>query len=214
MVLPTNVPVNAVIDLSHWNTVTSFVAIKADGIAGVVHKATQGMTYVDPTYAQRQIKATVAGLRWGAYHFGTGDDPIAQVDHFLSTVKPDTHTLLALDLESNPNGLSMSRANAEQFVTEVHRRLGRWPILYTGAWYVRNIMFANTITALSNCPLWIASYIPQPDIPPQWTTWKLWQYTDGQSGPAPWGVHGVEGHCDRNKFNGTMDELLTFWDSQ
>ncbi len=33
---------NVVIDLSHYNTVTNFSDVKAGGIVGVIHKATEG----------------------------------------------------------------------------------------------------------------------------------------------------------------------------
>ena len=42
------------------------------GIVGVIHKATQGTTYVDETYASRRVEALACGLLWGAYHFGVG----------------------------------------------------------------------------------------------------------------------------------------------
>jgi len=203
-------PVNAVIDLSHWNTITTFAAIKAGGISAVVHKATQGLTIVDPAYISRRTQALAAGLWWGAYHFGTGDDPVAQADHFLGTVQPDAKTLIALDLERNPSGPSMTRVQAEAFVSEVHQKLGRWPVLYTGRWYLREIMSDSQQTPLSNCPLWIASYQDTPDSQPQWSSWTLWQYTDGQNGPQPWTTPGVT-NCDRDKFNGTLDALAKFW---
>lgn len=202
---------NAVIDLSHYNTVSSFEQIKAAGIAGIIHKATQGTKYVDPTYEPRQQKALNAGLLWGAYHFGTGDDPVAQANHFLDTVKPDSKTLIALDLESNPTGSSMSRAEAEAFVTVIHDRIRRWPVLYTGRWYLDVIMRRDTKTVLSNCPLWLAAYTPiMPTIPSQWPTWAFWQYTNGHNNNTGAVVAGVS-PCDRNRFNGTLDQLIAWW---
>ena len=40
---------NAVIDLSHHNATVDLQAAKGDGILGVIHKATQGLTFQDPT---------------------------------------------------------------------------------------------------------------------------------------------------------------------
>ena len=85
---------NAVIDLSHHNGNPDFKKIAADGIVGVIHKATQGTKNVDPTYAARRKPALDAGLLWGAYHFGTGSDGLMQAEHFLDVVKPDASTLL------------------------------------------------------------------------------------------------------------------------
>jgi lysozyme len=38
----------------------------------------------------------------------------------------------------------------------------------------------------------------------------MWQYTDGNFGPQPHAVNGI-GNCDRDKFNGTEDQLRTLW---
>src|SRR6266478_1248793 len=58
-------PINVVVDLSHHNEKVDFVKMKADGIVAVIHNATQGLTYVDKTYATRQKAASKAGLLWG-----------------------------------------------------------------------------------------------------------------------------------------------------
>src|SRR5271154_1174616 len=98
-------PLNAVIDLSHFNTRVDFSSARADGILGVILKGTQGTDYIDPTYAGRQVLARHAGLLTGAYHFGTGTAGGAdQANYFLQSIKPDPTTLVALDFEKNPQG--------------------------------------------------------------------------------------------------------------
>jgi lysozyme len=109
---------NVVIDLSHFNTVTSFSDVKTGGVVGVIHKAAQGTDWIDATYASRKQQAQAAGLWWGAYHFGTNNDGAAQAQYFLSKVNPGPNDLLALDFEQNPDS-QMTIAQAEQFVTEV-----------------------------------------------------------------------------------------------
>lgn len=108
-----------VIDLSHHNHDVDFNRIRAAGVAGVIHKATQGTGFVDDQYALRRQPALNAGLLWGAYHFGTGDNVDAQVSHFLDTVQPDGSFVLVLDYEKNttPNQSSMSLNQARQFLT-------------------------------------------------------------------------------------------------
>lgn len=205
-----NIITNAVIDLSHWNNLPDMPGVKAGGIFGIIHKATQGLNYVDPAYITRRTQALAAGLAWGGYHFGTGDDPTGQADHFLNTIQPDSKTLIALDLERNSNGPSMNRVQAEAFVARVQAQTGRWPVLYTGHWYLREIMSDSQPTTLTTCPLWIASYQPTPDMPPQWASWTLWQYTDGTHGSD---LHEVPtmGPCDRDKFSGSPADLTRFW---
>ncbi|HKR01263.1 MAG TPA: glycoside hydrolase family 25 protein [Pyrinomonadaceae bacterium] len=202
--------INVVVDLSHFNTVSSFETVKEDGIVGVIHKATQGTSMVDPKYHVRQGEALAAGLWWGAYHFGVGgEDGAAQAKYFLSVIKPGPTDLLVLDLEENPGGAGMSLGEAEDFVKYVEAETGRWPGLYGGS-YVKELLGDNKDTALSFCWFWLSEYGPTARVPPAWDTWTMWQYTNGQVGPEPHAVAGI-GNCDRDQFNGELDGLQRLW---
>src|SRR5262245_60705264 len=74
-----------VIDLSHWNEVDDWDEVLADGIIAVIHKATEGSSYVDDTYHERKDAARQAGLLWGAYHFLRPGNMEQQAEHFCST---------------------------------------------------------------------------------------------------------------------------------
>ena len=201
---------NAVVDLSHHNGSVDFAKAVADGLIGVIHKATQGRNGLDPTYAPRRPKAEAAGLLWGAYHFGTGSDGVKQAEHFLATVGPNhASMLLVLDLEGNPTGPSMSLEEARAFVTHVKEQTGRWPGLYSGH-YVKELLHANPDPVLGKCWFWLAQYGNTAVVPAAWAKWTFWQYTDGAIGPVPHSVKGI-GACDRDKFNGSDAELKTFW---
>ena len=201
------------IDISHHNTVTSFQQVKDNGIVGVFHKATQGRTLVDAKYHNRRQRTLDVGLLWGAYHFGVKGNVTQQVDHFLDTASPTDADLLVLDFEPNPIGDSgtMTLAEAEQFVTLVNQRIGRFPGLYSGQSFIRQKVGSNTNTALKNCFLWIARYSSNlPIVPPAWNTFTFWQYTDGNAGDQPHQVPGI-GRCDRDKFNGSLEGLQRLW---
>ena len=99
-----------VLDLSHYNKVKSFQLMKAAGIVGVILKATEGTGMVDITYPGYFAAARSAGLQVGAYHFNTGENVEEQVHHFLTTVKPDDKTLLALDFEDTKYQMSLEQA--------------------------------------------------------------------------------------------------------
>ncbi len=201
--------INVVVDLSHHNASVDFAQLAAAGIVGVLHKATQGASYVDPLYASRQAQARAAGLRWGAYHFGDGSDAQAQAEHFLAGANPAVGDLLALDVEQNTQGSSMTLAQAEAFVQFVFQRTGRWPGVYGGS-YLKQLLGSSTTSALGNCWLWISEYASAPVIAPLWPQWTLWQYTDGTLGPGPHGVAGV-GNCDRDFYNGDLAGLQRWW---
>jgi lysozyme len=203
-------PIPVILDLSVYERITDWQAAQNEGIAALIHKATQGVKYVDKHYIERRDQARPLGFLWGAYHFGVGGDPIGQAQHFLDVVQPDAETLLAVDVERNPYGLSINITEAEQMVQYIYDQVGRWPVVYTARWYMREIIPDSQPTILSNCPLWVASYAEVPALPAQWTTWTLWQYTDGDNGPEPHKVSGIT-KCDRNKFGGTLDQLREFW---
>jgi lysozyme len=206
-------PINVVIDLSHHQEVVDFDQIRGAGVIGVIHKATQGLTYVDKKYAERRDQALSKGLLWGAYHFGIGGDGSDQADFFLNSVNPDSKTLLVLDYEPNVTGPTMTLNQAREFVEHVKEIVGRIPGLYSGHLIKEQLAGTNTPDPiLSECFLWIAQYNgPRPlNIPPTFRTWTFWQYTDGVHGDEPHTVPGV-GQCDRNKFNGTLAQLRKLW---
>ncbi|MCF2514877.1 glycoside hydrolase family 25 protein [Sphingomonas sp. G124] len=202
--------INAVIDISHHNgTRLDFAKAKAEGIIGVIHKASQGQANVDPMYRTNRNRARAAGLLWGAYHFATGSDGVKQAVHFLNTVGDITDTLLVLDFEPNPSGPSMSLEEARAFNTHVFGQTQQWPGLYAGH-YLKELLGTHSDPVLAKSWLWVAQYGPTPVVPPNWPTWTMWQYTDGAAGPVPHRVSGI-GRCDRDKFNGSEAQLRRLW---
>lgn len=41
---------NGVLDLSHWQDKVNFEVLTQNGMSAIIHKATQGIRYVDPKY--------------------------------------------------------------------------------------------------------------------------------------------------------------------
>jgi lysozyme len=221
---------DAVIDLSRFVTVTDFRAVRQSNILGVIHKATEGGDYVDPTCNTRRPQAEAAGLLWGTYHFGTGQMSGArQAAFYLSVSRPGPRTLLSLDVEMNENrpANSMRLDQAEEFVQAVADATGRLPVVYIHPTWANgdplpnsNRSFGARVTPasiLARCPLWVADYHDSPEVPVGWaaTGWKLWQYAGDESAGRPaYGqtsiVKGVS-HCDRNLFNGDATALDRFW---
>jgi lysozyme len=201
--------INAVIDISHHNGNVNFNKARDDGIIGVIQKASQGQTGRDPTYKSNRKKAEDAGLLWGAYHFATGSDGLRQADNFLEAVGDPAHMLLVLDFEPNPTGPSMDLEEARAFVTHVRQVTGQTVGFYSGH-YIKQLLGTRADPILAQCWFWLAQYGPTAVVPPNWPTWTMWQYTDGAFGPEPHRVNGV-GRCDRDKFNGTEQQLKQLW---
>src|ERR1700726_5336003 len=174
----------SVIDISHWEDPIDFAKVAADGIVAVIAKATQGAAGADPAYAKFKKTAAPYKFRWGSYHFGTGGEVSVQVEHYLSVVKPSDRELVCLDFEPNPNGPTMTLNQARDFVSLVHAKLGRYPVLYGGI-LLKESLNGKPDDLLSKCPLWLSQYGPKPVLPVCWKKYTLWQYTDGQEGPEP-----------------------------
>jgi lysozyme len=222
---------DAVIDISHNVSVVDFQSVRRSNILAVIHKATEGGDWIDPSYGPRRRLAEQAGLLWGAYHYGTRQYSGAdQAAAFLSTAQPGPSTLIALDLEPNdPNPRnSMTLAQAEAFVVAVQRSTGRVPMLYTTSSYAegrrhgrRGVSLGQPIapgSVLAQCDLWLADHREEPQLPYAWAQrgWRLWQYaadqTDADSayGAPSKAVAGVT-HCDRNLFAGDEVALYAYW---
>jgi lysozyme len=147
-----NIQNGEVVDLSHWDQSVDFKLAKEDGILGVIHKATQGLEYVDPKYAERRKAAEEEGYLWGAYHFGVGENGKGQAEHFLETVGDNSQVLLALDIEENRNGKNITPEQAEDFVERILEATDRLPLIYGSASFLKD--FATPI--LTKCSLWVA----------------------------------------------------------
>jgi lysozyme len=226
---------NSVVNMSHYDLMRpDFVAMKSEGVLGVIHEATFPRYERDWRYAERQVQALRAGLLWGAYHFADGTDPIRQADHFLSVVasshplvsgpseeeKTRPGVLLVLDFEKNHyRGGNMTVGQAAAFAQRIKERTGKYPGIYGSENRLRQ-MFSGVSgpqrAVLSNCWLWVANYHAQPRGISPWGQWHMWQYTgDGKCGlrprnAFPIGVANMR-KAERNIFNGNNVSLQNFW---
>lgn len=202
-----------VVDLSHHNEVRDFAAVKGAGIAGIIHKASQGTAYADPLYADRRKQATDAGLLWGAYHFNTGDPVKVQVGWFLKCADPDDKTLLVLDYEDN----RLSNMNIEQvveFLHEIEAQVGRKAAIYSGNRLKETIgtLSLNDRAYIASHRLWLCQYGPVAHIPFPFKSWWLWQFTGDNVGPMPHTIPGIVGNgIDINTYTGTPMQLAGEW---
>ena len=192
----------AVIDLYHGDSVASLGIAQAAGLAGVIHKASQGIGMIDPSYAQRRIQARDAGLLWGAYHFGSNEDPITQAKHFLDCATPDKNTLVALDYEPSGNS-TMTLEQARTFLTEIDTQLGRKAVLYSGSLIKETLPGPDEF--FGSHRLWLAEYGPEAKLPAAWNKYWLWQYTDEGH------VSGIFGSVDCNRYDDSVSQLAAEW---
>ena len=204
-----------VVDIAHGDSVTSFAQAQAAGVVGIIHKATTGATGHDPAYAGRRQAAIAAGLLWGAYHWGTAAPIDQQLANFLDTAQPDGNTLVALDFEADP-GDQMTLDGARQFLKGIEAKLGRRAVLYSGI-LIKTSLGTTADPFFGAHRLWLSQYGNQPIVQASWSTFWLWQYTDGTAGPGPYSAPGIPGdsagHLDCNHYMGSADQLHRQWAS-
>lgn len=198
-----------VIDIYHGDPVISFQRVKEFGIIGIIHKASQGSTLVDRTYAMRRKLATTAGLLWGAYHFMDLSDPEGQAEHFLSVAEPDDATLVALDWE-NVGGSSPNAYQARIFLETVSSHLNRLPVIYSGNVVKERIEGKDEF--FGQHKLWLAQYGHRWSVQASWSSPWLWQNNGDNTGPGPHHIPGISGLCDNETIvEGTVEDLIAGW---
>lgn len=199
-----------VVDLYHGEEFSEkdFKQLAKDGIVGVIHKATQGITLRDRVYKERKKMALDSGLLWGAYHFASNQNAKEQVNHFLEMVGDDKDMLLALDYEPNRDN-TMSFSQAKVFVKELDSLSERKCVIYSGHLIKEQMKVPDQF--LNSHRLWLAQYGNTVKCPPGWENPWLWQFTGDGIGPKPHTLVGIKIPLDLNHFYGTDEELKDQW---
>ncbi len=166
----------------------------------------------------RKTVAKAMGLKWGAYHLARPGNPIDQANNLIDFTEPEPDDLIALDVEDNDPSQWMSLDDAEIFVLHIHRRLGRFPILYTNGTTAKYIADnSNRYRLLSRLPLWYARYKPAIGLhfpKGNWKSYTLWQFSAGANCDAkacPYRVPGTSNDIDVNVASMSADELRAEW---
>jgi len=191
------------VDISHWQGSVDFPALAAAGVVGVFHKATEGTSYIDPTYAPRMQLAQDAGLCWGAYHFLKHGSISQQMDWFLQQSLLPTGSRVAIDYEDTDCTLD----DLQQALEYLGSQAPDLQVCVYAGGLLKGQVGSDPYPWLSPYALWLAQYTTgTPTWPTQiWKHWSLWQYTDKGT------ISGVQGSCDLNTFNGSPDNCALWF---
>jgi lysozyme len=202
-------------DVSAFQADVDWEAVRAEGHTFAIAKVSEGLGATDKVFGRGRWRAMKqAGLIRGAYHFARpqrGRDPRDEAREFLDALNRaggleagDLAPVLDLEAYGAAGKLTASDTLnwAKGFADEIRARIGRRPIIYTGAFW-RDTM-RDPADDLG-CPLWLAAYVEDPErfVPRAWRNdgFALWQFTDQAS------CRGIAGPCDLNRFTGTTTEL-------
>ena len=192
------------IDISHWQNFPDFKKVRAAGVIAMVHKSTEGTSYVDPNRATNCSNAIKNGIKCCCYHWIKPGNAKAQMQFFLKTVDPVSGERMVIDYEEDGCTLSDLK-EAVQTLLDDPRDLQI--TVYSGHLLKEQLGSKQDSFLNENTDLWLAQYTSgSPSWPegtyPQWT---LWQYSESGT------VDGIDRSLvDLNRFNGSDEELLTW----
>lgn len=162
-------------------------------------KATEGRSYINPSFLSDLREARAAGIAVGAYHYARPDvnNAAAEANHFLDVYRAQPNDLLpVLDLEvhADLSGAGMT-AWAATWMELVKQGLNTEVVLYTYPFFISGDM--GGAHALKGTKLWYADYTGKP--------WKF-RYRDkaanfnivAQQYTSSGSAGGVRGRVDLN----------------
>lgn len=185
------------IDISRYQGVVNFNAVKAAGVGVVIAKLGGGDAgqYLDAMWAANRNGIRAAGLLLGSYYFnGPGSSPTAAADFHIANADWRSGELLIIDVEGS--GIAWSPDQVFEWVNRILQH--GVPASHIGVYMSASVVRAYNWAPVSALGvfLWAASYganTGTPGTPPaiaHWSSWSLWQYTSNGSIP------GVPGRVD------------------
>lgn len=191
------------IDISNWQGGINLPALLPN-VDGVVCKATEGATFVDP-YCDGWIQQCInAGKPWGFYHFAGSGNASEEAEFFARNCQGYFRCGISiLDWEGNQ---SVGWVNA--FVQRVHELTGVWPWIYANPWRF------NRGGVEPNCARWVAEY---PAVTsPSFEQAESWSCPEAEGNVVAWQfcsdgrVSGYNGNLDLSLFYGTENQWRAY----
>lgn len=189
------------VDVSFLQQHINWQQVAASGVKFVICRAGEA-TWKDHAFQNHFTQALAAGLAVGAYYVFHADvEPDEQAETFFS-VASEIQLPPALDLEVKGNIQPTDYViRFGRFLERCEELFDRKPMIYGSPYFLSQMLMNHE--SFMPYPLWIAQYgVKEPHPPKPWTDWSIWQYI-GNGGKVP----GVPGDCDRDIFNGTLEDF-------
>lgn len=177
-------------------------AISLAGAVAACAKATEGMTFISPAYAEQKAEAGRQGAFFFAYHFLHQGNAAAQAQHCYDVAG---HVPLMLDFE--PTGTSRPQlTDATTFIDAFRKLGGTCNLVYLPHWYWQQLGSPDLKSLRYRSARLVSSaYLgAYSDNGSGWTPYGgstpvIWQYTSTQA------FHGQQ--VDFNAYRGTLADL-------
>jgi lysozyme len=190
-----------VIDVSHYNTVTSWAAVKASGVVGAIFKATEGVGYEDPSLKSGFADALKSGLACCTYHYLHHGNADGQMDYYLGVIDPQDGERVIIDYEHDDCTLDDLHEAVQRLLDFGH---DLQITVYSGHLLKDQLGNSRDEFLEANTDLWVAQYTTGSPSWPSGTykIYSLWQWSDQGS------IDGVQGDVDKNEFNGSKENCV------
>lgn len=189
------------IDLSKWNEVTDWQAVKDAGVEFAIIRAgyrgtVTGALVVDPAFAEHMQGAAEVGIQTGVYFFTQAINEVEAVEEASMVVELlkqyNVQYPVFIDTEGaggdgRADGLDIATRTAvcEAFCNTIENEGYKAGVYASRNWYNNKL----DMSAFGNHYIWLAEYCDEPLYEGDY---HMWQYTSkGQ-------IAGIEGNVDRN----------------
>ncbi|MGI5894603.1 MAG: GH25 family lysozyme [Candidatus Merdivicinus sp.] len=198
------------VDVSSYQGEIDWEILAEQHLSFAYLKATEGSSFVDPTFARNAEQARKTNLRIGAYHFFSYDSPgSTQAENFIRTVQAEEDMLPPVvdlefygDKEQNPPAREDVRRELTVMLRKLEEAYGVQPVIYaTQKSYTRYLS-----GEFAEYGIWIRN-VYTPPLLPDGREWTFWQYTDRDKLA---GYQGEEPYIDRNVFCGSPEEFSAY----
>lgn len=197
------------LDVSNWQSDLDLNAIQYDF---VICKATEGITFVDPTCDGFVQRALAAGKCVGVYHFARTGSAVEQARYFVENIRGYIgKAALFLDWENAgtyDNGvLSQGVSWAKTWLDEVYNLTGVKPMIYMSKSVCREYDWASVANA--DYGLWMAQY---PNYDATGYQAEPWTDSGGVGAFNGWAIHQYTGTGRLDGYGGNLDLDIFYGD--
>ena len=187
-----------VIDIASYQSGLDLTKVKVDG---VIIKATQGTTYVNPCCNKHYAQAKQTGILRGLYHYASGVGAAAEADAFVRNIQGYIgDALLALDWEGAQNAAFGKNdvQYCKTFLDRVYAITGVRPLIYMS----KSVCRAHDWSSVAkDYGLWVAQYASMDPTGFQANPW-----TDNK-GYGAWKYPAIYQYSSRGRLDGYSGNL-------
>lgn len=196
------------IDVSAYQGTVNWASVKAAGKKFAIARVSDGVNYIDGTFARNWSRMKANGIIRGAYqYFEPSQSATTQANIVIARVgrlgKGDLPVMLDVEATGGQSRTTIKN-KIHTWVNRIKAGTGKTPFIYTGAYFWDDNVGT---TDFAGYPLNVAWYGTScPGVPNAWRGhgWKFHQYTSSAH------VSGISGNVDADVFNGTLARLKSF----